>query len=278
MPPNVIKDRFDVLQHSLYSVVYGEKGDTQTVLKAGAIWVDGEPHGWRPLARNTSADLKREACIYGIIGPHDRVVSYICLEVNKESKEPWALRLERAPYGSLRQYIVKSGAPQMHERLTMAADFAEGVQHLHNRGVIWGDLSTRNALLFDGLRLKLCDFAGSRVEGVYDNITYGYEIRYRPPLPRKDCPPLGSMEQELFALGTAIYEITEWKVPYDAAVDDKEVDMALGRGEWPVLSDDNPARGIIQRCWGFQCASAQDAVDTLRAASNALDSPEAGGD
>ncbi|KAJ2895424.1 hypothetical protein MKZ38_006592 [Zalerion maritima] len=171
--------------------------------------------------RNTSADLKREAHLYEALGRHERIKSYVCLEVNQDTNEAWALRLERAPHDSLR----RTAPPRLQRSM--------------------GDLSTRNTLIFDGLRLKLCDFAGSRLEGVYDDITYLYEIRYRPPLPRKDCPSVGSMKQELFALGSAIYEISEWKVPYGTTADDRNVDRALGRGEWPVLSDDNPAGDIV---------------------------------
>jgi serine/threonine protein kinase len=263
MTATLIRAKFDILQHTLFSVIYTEKGNVTTVLKAGAIWIDGQPHGWRPCTKNTAADLKREARIYEALGDHPRITKFINLEVGQPEQVPWALRLERAPYGSLRQYIKNNSPPTMSDRLRLAIEFAEGVQYLHERSVLWGDLSVRNALVFNDLELKLCDFAGSRLDGVFDEITFGYELRYRPPIKEAECPKMGSLELEIFALGSAIYEITEWQVPYSAAIDDMAVDKALGRGEWPLLSEKNPAGFIIQECWNFE-SEAQKAAENLR--------------
>ncbi|KAM0433390.1 hypothetical protein ACHAPT_004268 [Fusarium lateritium] len=218
------------------------KDDQQTVLKSGAIWLDGKPYGSRPGSENSSSDLRREARIYEALGEHERIISYRGIELCDDADEAWALRLERAPHGSLRQRIANclvspsDKSPEMHTRLRIAVDFAEGVQHIHSCDVLWGDLSTRNTLLFDDLQIKLCDFAGSRLKGVFGDITYQYETRYCPPGPEEDSPAIGTMERELFALGTAIYEITEWKVPYGVKADEEDLDKALGRGEWPELA------------------------------------------
>lgn len=71
------------------------------------------------------------------------------------------------------------------------------------------------------------------------------------------------MARELFALGTAIYEITEWNIPYGIEADEVEVDKALGRGEWPKLSPDNPAEPVVRRCWEFKCRSADEVLKAL---------------
>ncbi len=68
----------------------------------------------------------------------------------------------------------------------------------------------------------------------------------------------------MFALGSAIYEITEWSVPYGAETNDGDVDKALGRGEWPVLSTGNPAADIIRKFWSFEYSSAREVMNALR--------------
>ncbi|RMJ00521.1 hypothetical protein CDV36_015926 [Fusarium kuroshium] len=271
MAPNPIKGKVEVVAHTRSSVVYAMKDDRQSILKAGAVWIDGKPYGFRPGSQNSSSDLQREARIYEALGEHERIVSYRGIELHQDTNEAWALRLERAPYGSLRQHIIDClqsphrKPPDMNTRLRIAVEFAEGVQHVHDRDILWGDVSTRNALVFDHFRIKLCDFAGSRLDGVFDNITYQYETRYCPPGPEKDSPAVGTMERELFALGSAIYEITEWNLPYGAEADEEDVDKALGRGESPGLASDNPAEWIIRQCWEFKFSSAQEVVSALNA-------------
>ncbi|KAK3899995.1 hypothetical protein C8A05DRAFT_17643, partial [Staphylotrichum tortipilum] len=151
--------------------------------------------------------------------------------------------------------------PPINVHLGLALDFAEGVRHLHGCPVIWGDLSTRNALLSNDDRVKLCDFAGSGLATVYDALEQ-YEIHYCPPEPEKEN--MSTMERELFALGSAIYEITEWKLSYDFKADTEAVNQALARGEWPRLTPGNLAMHTISRCWALELSSAGEIVDALK--------------
>jgi serine/threonine protein kinase len=152
----------------------------------------------------------------------------------------------------------------MRRLLEVAGAFAECVAYLHSRGVIWGDLSTRNALVFDDDSLKLCDFTSSALEGVYPEFgMHTYEPRYCPALPDDEVRTRSMMQRELYALGSAVYEITEWKGPY-AEVDGDVWDV-LESGETPVIADDNPARDIIARCWTFDHDSAAVVADDLAA-------------
>lgn len=154
----------------------------------------------------------------------------------------------------------------MRTRLALAAQFAEGVAHLHRSRVVWGDLSTRNALLFDKWRIKLCDFADSDFLGNYPSDWYGCEVRYCPPgLDRPHHHDVGMLKREIFALGTAIYEITEWTVPYGPKTDvsEDQVIAALRDFEWPQMSNDNPARSIIRGCWEYAYGQSQKIAESL---------------
>jgi serine/threonine protein kinase len=262
MAPNPLKGRIESIAYTYFSIVYAITGDKETVLKGEAIWLDGKEYDRRPCA--SGDNLRREARIYKILGDHDRITRCYGLEVFEGADQGCALRLERAPLGCLREHIVRSPPPaDMRVRLRMAVEFAQGVEHVHNCGVIWGDLSTRNALLFDGLKVKLCDFAGALLPGVFDNITNEYEVRYCPTGPEEHWPAVGTVERELYALGTAIYEIIEWKVPYGTDVDEQDVDKALNCGERPGLTPDNPAQTIIEGCWDARYNLAQEVVAAL---------------
>ncbi|KAK4108614.1 kinase-like protein [Canariomyces notabilis] len=257
-----IRARYEPLARTAFSIIYTEKGNTESVLKAGGFWIDGEVYDKPAFAENTSDHLKREVTVYDALRPHPHITACLGLELLPGTSEAWALRLERSPWGDLRSYILKHTAPDMCDRLKVAVDFATAVQHLHDRGVIWGDLSTRNAIVFDGLNIKLCDFSGSSLRNP----------RYWPPMPVAEAPADGSVELELFALGTAICEITEWAVPYGRPeeVDEDAVQRMLARGEYPHVSDDNPARDVIWRLWRLEYRSGGDAVKDLKAILNSL--------
>ncbi|KAL2756697.1 hypothetical protein ACRALDRAFT_1062392 [Sodiomyces alcalophilus JCM 7366] len=68
---------------------------------------------------------------------------------------------------------------------------------------------------------------------------------------------------ELFALGTAICEITEWALPY-GPIEVDELQQKLQQGEYPHVSEDSPVRDVIQKLWRFEYGSAQEVADALK--------------
>ncbi|KAK2747877.1 hypothetical protein FQN55_004754 [Onygenales sp. PD_40] len=271
-----------ILGQTANSVVYAVADDSKTghardslsVLKGGTVWYRGrEALGPSKSAEESDETARKEAKIYETLGKHDRILGFLALEVANigEGTEPkaWTLRLERATHGPLRDYIAsnQTNSPDGWTRLGMAIQFVEGVAHMHRRGVIWGDLSTRNALLFDNCCIKLGDFADSHMVDKYPDDWYGCEVRYCPPgSDRPNNHTVGTMNREIFALGTAIYEITEWKVPYgpQAEVSEDEVIAALVDGKLPELTRGNPAGAVIRGCWEYKYELSQRALDDLQ--------------
>jgi serine/threonine protein kinase len=229
------------------------------------------------LAEDTSETVKREAAIYDALGPHGHIlksygVAYLPAAQGEEldltaenEREAWALKLERAPHGNFRERILKGDALPMAQRLSMALDLAETLQYIHSRGVIWGDLSTRNILLFDKHHIKLSDFAGSSLRGVYPDLLFTCEPRYWIPTTDPPGPEKSRFDKELFALGTGICEITEWALPY-GEIEIEELQEKLMRGEYPHLSEDNPAKHIVRRLWNLDYTSVKEVADDLRKA------------
>ncbi|EJT71453.1 serine/threonine protein kinase [Gaeumannomyces tritici R3-111a-1] len=336
------RGRIQLLSHTQNSVVYavdtddgvgeGRANETATVLKGWAVWYRGEePLG--PLRPPDIADwiVRREAAIYEQVGRHDLIVNYLGLEVavlRGAGPEPkaWAIRLERAPGKALRSYL-RGPAPSERARLDLCLQFARAVAHVHSRGVVWGDLSTRNALVFScptpnprggaagrssdaaasqassssstappssqqsasspsaPWRIKLCDFGTAALFENYDKDYWGAEVRYTPPGPsahldkRGDIKDVGIIHRELFALGSAICEITEWTVPYgpEHEVTYEEVQAMLLAGEWPDISLDNPAEDIIRRCWDYQYVAASEIVEDLESIISQSTAPQQDG-
>ncbi|OBS20088.1 hypothetical protein FPOA_11809 [Fusarium poae] len=284
MAPQLIKDgKIQIIAHTANSVVYTVETDSNTelakdspvVLKGGTVWYKGKQAlGPGKDIAESDKTIKKEASIYKTLGQHDHILKCFGPEVdvlNDQDSVPkaWALRLERSPFGSLRDTIVDTykNPPSQRIRLDLAHQFAKGIAHLHHMGIIWGDLSTRNAFLFDNWRLKLGDFADSDQIDAYPTDWYGCEDRYCPPGSHNpQLHDVGTINRELFALGSAICEILEWKVPYGSTteVSDCDISKALSIGKWPDLSDDNPAKAIIQKLWGYLYPSSRQVVHDLQ--------------
>lgn len=259
-----INNRVKVLIRTDHSVIYIDKANPNVVLKAETIWIDGKPYGPPSMAAQTSHDLSREHDIYMAVGDHQHITRCFGL-VHDDNGNATALRLERAAKGNLRHLIEETlEIPSVRRRLGMAATLAKTVAYLHSRGVIWGDLSARNVLVFGDDNLKICDFASSTLENVYPQFgIHTYEPGYCPALPEDQVRALPMMQRELYALGSAVYEITEWKFPYaDICGDIWDI---VESGKMPVIADSNVARDIITRCWNFEYDSARAVADGLTA-------------
>ncbi|KAF4969953.1 hypothetical protein FZEAL_10136 [Fusarium zealandicum] len=222
-----IRARLEPLGRTALSIIYADKSEPQVVIKATGFWLDGEMYDHAFLAEDTSETFKREAAIYDALGAHAHIlksfgVAYLPAVQGEESelkaqgeREAWALKLERAPHGNLRERILQGDAVPMSRRLSMALDLADT---LHLRGI----------------------------------------PKTNPPSPERSI-----FDKELFALGTGICEITKWSVPY-GDLEIEALQEKLMHGEYPHLSEDNPARHMIQRLWNLDYVSVQEVSDALR--------------
>lgn len=130
--------------------------------------------------------------------------------------------------------------------------------------MIWGDISARNILVFNDWHIKLSDFAGSSLRDVYPELLFESEARYWVPTTDPPTPPKDPLAEELFALGTGICEVTEWAVPY-GLIEMEELQERLGKGQYPHVSEDNPAASLMQDLWSSNYTAAKDVTASLRA-------------
>lgn len=261
MAGNPLRGKIDIICYTPWNLVYTRAGDTNTLFKGRQVWGDGKSYEYRHLSFDGA--LEHEAAVYEKLGDHPRISR--CYGLEEVGPDVHALRLERSVVGCVRTYIADhpDRPPPIGIRLRMAADFAEGMEYLHEKGVTWYDASTRNALLFDDFRVKLCDFGTAVMAGAEFKRVQSYETRYSLPLRGRVVDDLPPLERELFALGSAIYELTEWKVPYHGMTEG-EIDVKVYDDEQPDLTTGNPAADIIRRCWQERYASAGDIVRDLQ--------------
>ncbi|ERS95382.1 TKL protein kinase [Sporothrix schenckii ATCC 58251] len=206
-------------------------------------------------------DLVREATIYRHLGSHPQILE--CFGLEEQCPGVHSLRLELAPLGCVRQFIAEhADAPLPRQtRIGMALDVAQGVAYLHAQDVQYCDLSCRNVFLFDGYRVKLGDFGASLLAGYDFKPTFSEEAQYELPLRGrnfKDWPPT---KRDLFALGSAIYEITMWKRPFQG-LSDEEVESSHAGETFPSL-EGNMAGPIIQRGWDEEFDRADEVAEAL---------------
>jgi serine/threonine protein kinase len=241
MSGNPVAGKLDIFASTLFSYVYAPVGEADVVLKAHELWCDGKQVDVCPYGDN--AALEREAAVYKKLGDHPRITKLLGLEYVAPGVP--VLRLERSRIGAVRKYIRdhQSAPLPRGTRLQMALDLAEGLAYAHEKGVRCDDISARNALLFDDFRVKLCDFGAAVLDGD-ERGNSSYEDRYRLPPRGRQQSELPRIAEDLFALGSSIFEVTEWKLPHQD-VDEDEVEVLMVQDILPETSTDNPAASII---------------------------------
>jgi serine/threonine protein kinase len=108
------------------------------------------PHHPNDNAKLAALDIKAQ--ILEAIGDHDRIIRL----------KGWTsagLLLEYACNRSLGRYL-SSHNPTIQQQITWATQAAEAIAIIHDKGVIYCDISVNNLLLDAELNIKLCDFQG----------------------------------------------------------------------------------------------------------------------
>ncbi|KAM6506873.1 hypothetical protein FALCPG4_018694 [Fusarium falciforme] len=236
------------------------------VLKGYQIWEDGRrflDYYEDPGNPQTSGEenIIREAAVYQHLGKHPLILQFLGFEELDTGIH--SLRLELAPLSNVRSYIKQhpNKPPAIAIRLRMAANTAQGLAYLHSKQVQHRDLSCRNLMLFGSFQVKLGDFGASLIEGQDFPETFCEEERYELPLRGRQFESRPARKREVFALGSAIYEITTWQRPWEGLEDD-EVEARYGREEFPEVGD-NVAGSIITSCWKEKYANADEVVRDL---------------
>ncbi|KAK7947032.1 uncharacterized protein PG986_011353 [Apiospora aurea] len=146
---------------------------------------------------------------------------------------------------------------------------AQGLAYIHSHGVIQADdakVGCHNMLLDKHDNLKLADFSGSSIEHTVYRALVTYDLRSR--LSNFDEPDKAS---DLFALGSAIYEMATGSLPYPN-MSPRQVQQRLFRKIFPSLEDLEQRvpeiAAAIRGCWNVKTpkgfTSAEEVVSVLQ--------------
>lgn len=186
-------------------------------------------------------DQEIESRIYRRLGQHPRIVRYI-------SSEPRGLVLERltGPLRKrLRELYAEGKLPSQGLMRKWSRQAVEGLQYLHQRDILQGDIGCHNLLLDKNDNLKYCDFAGSSIDG--QEAWVCYETRSQRPSTYASSMDETNIPSEIFALGTTLYEISNTRPPY-SDYDEATITGFFDANNFPDVRS-LELGNIILKCW-----------------------------
>ncbi|CAM9707172.1 unnamed protein product [Ectocarpus fasciculatus] len=159
--------------------------------------------------------------------------------------------------GDLRTFLSAASVP-LESRVAngLACDIAEGMQFLHSKQAIHGDLKSPNVLLTGDNRAKIADFGSARtIEEITSMATrggtswrFGTTLKWAAPEVLNDEPVRA--ESDVYSYGVVVWEIVSRQVPWqDASL--REILVKVSRGKRPEIPAEAPPllASLIAQCW-----------------------------
>jgi len=179
--------------------------------------------------------LHREAHLWHPLS-HENVLPFFGVCNDDEVWLAPALISPLCENGNVMQYLAKHPGA---DKLKMILEVASGLQYLHSKNIVHGDLKPHNVIIDDTGTARLCDFGRSKVIGHrgYTTIFTGTGIYMAPELLAFEPPPMQdanesdaqddslvtseepfapnlSKETDIYGFGMVSLEITTRKSPY----------------------------------------------------------------
>ncbi|KAE8440514.1 hypothetical protein EG329_007411 [Mollisiaceae sp. DMI_Dod_QoI] len=191
----------------------------------------------------TLGEIEHERDILERLGQHPLIIKKF------ERKNAGQLVLQYHPR-ELRD-ILLSGTHLHQEK--WALQITEALAHVHANDVIHRDFNSRNIRIKSSEDIVLCDFAGSSLVG-HARIGVRAEVRFC----RLPYHSVATFQDDLFSLGSVLYELSEGSVPY-ALLKDKDVVRLYSVKKFPPVGN-LPMGKIIANCWNESYQSADEVL------------------
>lgn len=197
-------------------------------------------------------DMAREARVYQRLsecfGAHERFIKLFSYDETE-----YAITMEYMVNGTLRSYLeAHNDCISKTRRHRWICELAEGMELLHSASLVHCDFSPRNMLLDESLNLKVADFGCVSIDGSQSSA--GGSARFYPP--RVMNRARIEIDDDLFALGSSIYEVLTGKPPY-VDLSTSQVQQLFSLHQFPDLVELD-FRDIIRDCWLLQAQTARD--------------------
>ncbi|KAF2254544.1 kinase-like protein [Trematosphaeria pertusa] len=234
------------LQGSLYDLAILSHGVSGVVFELPDSTVVKVPCG----SDQSREELAIESTIYNRLGSHPYITKFLYTYKGM-------IVLERLQYPLRKRLwdLRNAGAPPpATDVLRWAIQISQALQHAHSRCVFQVDIGPHNILL-DGFEdAKLSDFAGSSIDGSAPSVL---------PSPHSQYPNMlkPSIQSEMFALGSTLYEIETTQQPY-CDKSDKDVEELFRAGDFPDTSALMLGE-VISKCWRAEYEDVGEAVKDI---------------
>jgi serine/threonine protein kinase len=174
----------------------------------------------------------------------------------------FALVMEYAPCGTLYDLLHAEShssiqRPSLTARVQMLYDIAAAVQHLHLHRIVHGDIKSSNVLVFEGSRVKICDFGLAAVNNSKILTSASISHSRGTPVYMASEVLFGgaiSYASDVYSYSMLIYEMMTEKVPF-AGVALQSLYFQLAQQARPDVNDTAVRDGcavfkpLLQQCW-----------------------------
>ncbi|OCL09056.1 kinase-like protein [Glonium stellatum] len=166
------------------------------------------------------------------------------------------IRLEFASNYDLRAHLRDhKDNVTLEQQLRWGQEIADTVAFIHSNGVIHGDLQCCNILLDQDLHAKVADFGGSSLDGSALLVTVAHSHRYPGELL--------SVQADIFALGSTLYEVASGQTPFDGQTDE-EIKELFESHQFPNTEHLGLIGHIITNCWEGNYHSADEVAEKFK--------------
>ena len=203
------------------------------------------------IAKQNFMATYNEASVYILLGDHQSIAK--CLRVG--SRKSYVL-LEYYPNGTLKDQVLRR-PPRTPRLKRWARQIIESAVYIHSKGVRHSDFRLDQWLLDRSFNARLSDFNGSGYDanqalGLEGCKALGNETasHYLPRDPMIDS----TVESDIFALGSVLYELTAGQKPFEG-LDDDTIESYFMQDRFPDV-EGLPLSKIISGCWRRQFSSA----------------------
>lgn len=188
----------------------------------------------------------------------------------------WGVAIDFGPYvamvcpwadnGTLTGFLERQeDVLTLEDKFTLLTDIALGLQYLHSKSIVHGDLTGSNVLIYENSRACITDFGLSTMIEEFNGTSYltssirgnvrwaAAELYGTPESDGDDSQVSLSVECDIYSFGSIILQVLTCKVPYYDVKKDTVVLGHVVRGKKP-----EPPKGsqvvpthweFIQRCW-----------------------------
>jgi serine/threonine protein kinase len=191
----------------------------------------------------TSGEIEHERDILERLGQHPLIIKKF------ERKDAGQIILQYHPR-ELRDVLL-SGTHIHREK--WALQITEALAHVHGKDVIHRDFNSRNIRITTLEDIVLCDFAGSSLIG-HARMGVRAEVRFC----RLPYQSMATVQDDLFSLGSVLYELSTGLVPY-ATLTDEDVVRLYTIKKFPPICN-LPMGKIIANCWNERYQSANEVL------------------